>query len=76
MSAIGMEEIKKLSVPERLELLERVWDSLVGTPDAIPLTDAQRDEIDRRLQHLDRNPDSVESSEQVRAYVRDPKRPK
>ena len=71
-----MEEIKKLSVPERLELLEKVWDSLAGSQDAVPLTDAQRDEIDRRLRHLEQSPDSVESWEQVKAYVRDPKSPR
>jgi putative addiction module component (TIGR02574 family) len=76
MNVITMEEIKKLSVSERLELLEKVWDSLAGTPDALPLTDAQKVEMDRRLQHLEQNPDSVESSEQVKAYVRDPKRPR
>lgn len=76
MSAITAEELKKLSVAERLELLERVWDSLSDIPDSVPLTEAQRDEIDRRLQHLDRNPESVESAEQVKAYIRDPKRPR
>ena len=51
MSAI---DIAKLSPEERLELLEQLWDSLADTPEAIPLTDAQREELDRRLDDLDR----------------------
>ena len=47
-------DIAKLSPEERLELLEQLWDSLADTPDAVPLTDAQREELDRRLDDLDR----------------------
>jgi putative addiction module component (TIGR02574 family) len=36
-----------------MELLERLWDSLSATPEAIPLTDAQREELDRRLDDLE-----------------------
>ncbi|MGH8739187.1 MAG: addiction module protein [Burkholderiales bacterium] len=49
MSAI---DIANLSPDQRLELLEQLWDSL--SPEAIPLTDAQREELDRRLDELDR----------------------
>lgn len=42
-------DIDQLSVAERIQLIEDVWDSLATTPDAIPLTQAQRDELDRRL---------------------------
>jgi putative addiction module component (TIGR02574 family) len=42
-----------LTVEERLQLLEEVWDSLSGTPKSLPLTDAQREELDRRLDEID-----------------------
>ncbi len=48
-------DIAKLSAEERLRLLEDVWESLSTTPEAIPLTDAQREELDRRLNELDRD---------------------
>lgn len=48
-------DIAKLSAEERLRLLEDVWESLSATPAAIPLTDAQREELDRRLNDLDRD---------------------
>ena len=46
-------DISTMSPDERLELLERLWDSLSATPEAIPLTDAQRKELDRRLDDLE-----------------------
>ena len=44
--------IRKLSPEERLRLLEQLWDSL--SDDDVPLTPAQREELDRRLDELDR----------------------
>jgi putative addiction module component (TIGR02574 family) len=44
-------DIAKLSAEEREELS----DSLSATPGAIPLTDAQREELDQRLDELDRD---------------------
>lgn len=46
-------DIVQLNTAERLDLLERLWDSLTTTPAALPLTGAQRDELDRRLDALD-----------------------
>jgi putative addiction module component (TIGR02574 family) len=45
-------EIDGLTPEERLALIERLWDSL--SDDDVPLTDAQREELDRRLDALDR----------------------
>jgi putative addiction module component (TIGR02574 family) len=42
-------DILELPAPERLQLLEAIWDSLVETPEAIPLTSEMREELDRRL---------------------------
>ena len=46
--------IDDLSPEERLSLLERLWESLTAQPEAIPLTEAQRAELDRRLDEMDR----------------------
>ena len=50
---ISQHDIEMLSVEERLELIERVWDSLTVTQDDIPLTDSQRAELDRRIDELE-----------------------
>jgi putative addiction module component (TIGR02574 family) len=47
-------DIASLSLEERLRLLDELWESLSRTPEAIPMTNAQREELDRRLDELDR----------------------
>jgi putative addiction module component (TIGR02574 family) len=46
-------DIDKLAPEERLELIEKLWDSLRANPEAVRLTRAQREELDRRLDELD-----------------------
>lgn len=48
-------DIASLTPEERLRLLEQLWKSLSATPEAVPLTNAQREELDRRLDELDRD---------------------
>lgn len=48
-------DISGLSVDQRLQLVEELWESLAATPDAIPFTAAQRAELDRRLDDLERD---------------------
>ncbi len=52
---MGSIDIGKLNSEERLRLLEELWESLTPNPEAIPLTNAQREELDRRLDDLDRD---------------------
>jgi putative addiction module component (TIGR02574 family) len=53
MSKRGL-DIASLTPEERLDLLEELWDTLAARPEAIPLTAAQRAELDRRLDDLER----------------------
>ena len=43
-----------MSPEERLRLIEELWESLRAQPEALPLTRAQREELDRRLDQLER----------------------
>jgi putative addiction module component (TIGR02574 family) len=47
--------INELSPEERLCLIEELWDSLNEPPGSVPLTNAQREELDRRLDDLERS---------------------
>ena len=47
--------IGDLSPEERLRLIEELWDSLNKTPETVPLTNAQREELDRRLDDIERS---------------------
>ncbi len=55
MNERGMREIKSLPMPERIQVVEDIWDSIANEVDRIPLTDAQKLELDHRLKlyHLD-----------------------
>jgi putative addiction module component (TIGR02574 family) len=46
-------DIDQFTPEERLDLIERLWDSL--SDDDVPLTSAQREELDHRLDALDRD---------------------
>ena len=47
-------DIASLSTEERLRLLEDLWESLRVSPERVPLTNTQREELDQRLDDLDR----------------------
>jgi len=46
-------DINKLTPEQRLRLLEELWESLSRDPALVPLTEAQRQELDRRLDDLE-----------------------
>ena len=56
MSKVAYEDILNLSTAERIELIANIWDSIAEVPDAIALTDAQKAELDRRLEAYRRDP--------------------
>jgi putative addiction module component (TIGR02574 family) len=62
------EELLRLSAAERLELVEELWDSLAATPEAVPVPEWHRTELDRRLDQPAPGPDL--SPDEVRARLR------
>jgi putative addiction module component (TIGR02574 family) len=54
--SIQLSEILQLSVAERIQLVEDIWDSIVQIPEAVPITDEQKAELDRRLESYRANP--------------------
>ena len=51
MQLLSPDEIVRLTPPERLALIAQLWDSLEN--DDLPLTDAQKAELEHRLASLD-----------------------
>ena len=47
---ISIADVLRLPVAERIRLVEDIWDSIAAVPEAVPLTAAQRRELDRRLE--------------------------
>lgn len=60
MNAITISDLMHLSLDERLQLVEDLWDSIaaeaVDAPARLPVTDAQREEILRRSEAHRLNP--------------------
>ena len=61
-------DFSHLSPQERLDLIEDLWDSL--NPAAVPVTPAQKAEIDRRLATLDQDIASGRDAAEVLADLR------
>ena len=70
---IRLDEIKLLSVAERIQLVQDIWDTIVEERDALPLSDAEREELDRRVAEYDRDPSAAKTWSEVREELeRDP----
>ena len=61
--------IDRLSVDERIELMNEIWDSVAGEPGRTYLTKAQQQELERRLAEHETNPDDVVSWEEIKAQT-------
>lgn len=67
MIAMG---IDKLSVPERISLVQDIWDSIPDDEQPVELSDGQKSTLLSRLAELDADPTNVLTWEQIKARVR------
>jgi len=51
-----LSEILQLTVAERIQLVEDIWDSIAIAPEAVSLTEEQQAELERRLEAYRTNP--------------------
>jgi putative addiction module component (TIGR02574 family) len=59
-------DISELSIAERIQLAEDLWDSILAQQEELPLSQAQQQELDRRLENYKKNPTSGSSWEEVK----------
>lgn len=64
MKTLGIDQ---LGAQERLALVHEIWDSLAADLERAPLTEEQRQEVDRRLAAHRANPRAAIPWEQVEA---------
>lgn len=62
-------DISRLSVAERIQLAEDLWDSIAAETGELSLTEAQVAELDQRLVDLECDPEAGESWPVVRARI-------
>lgn len=62
-------DYRKLSIPERVRLVQDIWDTIVdeAPPETVPPW--QHAELDRRLEELARSPDDVQNWDEGRAEI-------
>ena len=55
---IAKGDILSLSVSERIQLVQDIWDTITEVPESVALTDEQKAELDRRLEAYHKNPNA------------------
>jgi putative addiction module component (TIGR02574 family) len=58
-----------MSVPERLQLVDEIWESIADDAASLPLTEAQRTDLDDRLREYEQNPSATEPWNRVRGEL-------
>jgi putative addiction module component (TIGR02574 family) len=63
-----LEQSLKLPIPERIRLVEEIWDSIAEqqNADSVELTPAQTAELERRIEYHERHPNDTVPWEAVR----------
>lgn len=56
MNTLVKADVLGLSLSERVQLVEDIWDSILEMPEALALTEPQKVELDARLAAYHRNP--------------------
>lgn len=65
-----LENIKNLSVAERILIVEEIWDSILSSNEEFPLSDEQKNELDKRLDSYNNNPDGTRPWNEIRDDIR------
>ena len=61
------EAARKLSISDRILLVEEIWDTIADENQAFELTDAQKRELDRRLELARDNPEQGRTWDEIKA---------
>ena len=63
-------DILELPVSERILLVEDIWESIARAPEAVSLTEGQREELEKRLEAYHRDPEAGSPWPEVKARLR------
>jgi putative addiction module component (TIGR02574 family) len=70
MDKKNLAAILELPVEERIDIIDKIWDSIAKFPDQIRLTEAQKKELDLRDEEFERDPGKLFSLEEAKAIIR------
>jgi putative addiction module component (TIGR02574 family) len=57
MKKISATDALDLSIPERIQLVEDIWDTIATKADSLELTEEEKEIIDARLEKYHQNPE-------------------
>ena len=63
-------EIKSMSVDDRIHLIQAIWETIVEDQAPPELSEAQKQELSRRIAELDADPNNVLTWEQIKVHVK------
>jgi putative addiction module component (TIGR02574 family) len=63
-------EISKLSTPEKILLVEDLWDSIASHESAVPVPQSHMEELDKRLKKYESVPGDLLSLEELGATLK------
>jgi putative addiction module component (TIGR02574 family) len=66
---VSISDVLELSPAERLQLVEEIWDSIASVPESVEVTEAQRQELDRRLEAFRADPTAGDPWEVIKARI-------
>jgi putative addiction module component (TIGR02574 family) len=67
--ATVLEQAMKLSTEEKLDLLSSLWDNLAQQPENIPVSGWQREELAKRIESQQSNPQAGQTWEEVKREI-------
>lgn len=67
LRALGIDQ---LSIAQRILLVEEIWDTIADEEAEVPITEAQRQDLQRRIEAYEANPKAGSSWEEVKARLR------
>ncbi len=70
MTSTSISQVFELTLSEKLQLLEDLWDSIALNPEQIPILEWHKEELDQRKASYLQNPSSVTSWDAVREKIR------
>ena len=73
MHITDIPEITPLSTPEKILLVEELWDSIASEESQVPVPQSHLEELDRRQQHYQSAPGNRLSLEELQAKIEDRK---
>ncbi|MBP0017880.1 MAG: addiction module protein [Cyanobacteria bacterium SBLK] len=64
-----LNEIATLSIEERIDLVQAIWDGIAAEQIYPDLTETQKQELDRRIEDSEANPENVMTWEEIKASI-------